>query len=209
MEYLNKTKKELIEFENKIAKKWNNAEILHYIHFSGGNEEQLIEIFKEIKPEDYVFSTHRSHYHYLLKGGSPEILEKKILNGESMHVHDKEKNFLASSIVAGTPAIATGIAWALKQKKSKNHVWCFVGDGAEDEGHFYEAVRYVDGWDLPCTFVIEDNNRSVETPRNERYGISKMDWPSCVRRYHYDPTTPHSGTDQWVDFGKGKIGSTM
>ena len=203
------TKEELIKFEKGIAKKWNNAEIPYYVHLSGGNEEQLIEIFKEIKLGDYVFSTHRSHYHYLLKGGSPKELEEKILHGESMHPHNKDLNFLSSAIVAGTPAIATGIALALKKEKSENKVWCFVGDGAEDEGHFYEAVRYVDGWDLPCTFIIEDNNRSVETPKIERYGKSKIEWPSCVKRYNYEPTTLHAGTNKFVNFSEGQIGSTM
>lgn len=203
------TKQQLIDFEDRIKELWEDAKIPYYVHLSGGNEEQLIELFKEIKPEDYVFSTHRSHYHYLLKGGSPKELEEKILRGESMHPHNKDINFLSSAIVAGNPTTAAGVALALKRKESKNKVWCFVGDGAEDEGNFYEAVRYVDGWNLPCTFIIEDNNRSVETPKAERYGSSKIDWPSCVRRYNYTPTTLHAGTDKWVDFGKGKIGSTM
>lgn len=203
------TKQELIEFENQIKQMWENAEIPYYVHLSGGNEEQLIEIFKGIKSGDYVFSTHRSHYHYLLKGGSQEELKLKILNGESMHPHNKDLNFISSAIVAGTPAIATGVALALKKKKSENKVWCFVGDGAEDEGHFYEAVRYVDGWDLPCIFIIEDNNRSVETSKIERYNKSEITWPSCVRRYHYIPTTLHAGTDKFVNFNKCKIGSTM
>ncbi len=203
------TKQELIDFEKHIKTLWEDAKIPYYIHLSGGNENQLIEIFKEIQPEDYVFSTHRSHYHYLLKGGSPKELEEKILKGESMHPHNKAINFLSSAIVAGTPAVATGIAWALKRKKSESKVWCFVGDGAEDEGHFYEAVRYVEGHNLPCTFIIEDNDRSVETTKIERYGTCQINWPSCVRRYHYNPTTLHAGTDKFVNFSKGKIGSTM
>lgn len=206
---INLTKKDLIDFEKKIADLWEAAQIPYYIHLSGGNEDQLIEIFKEIKPGDYVFSTHRSHYHYLLKGGDPSELKQKILRGESMHPHNKELNFLSSAIVAGTPAIAVGIAWALKRKKSPNKVWCFIGDGAEDEGHFYEAVRYVDGWDLPCIFIIEDNNRSVETPKFERYNKSEIIWPYCVRRYQYTPTTLHAGTSKFVNFEKGKVGSTM
>ena len=201
------TKEKLIEFEKGIAELWDAAKILYPIHLSGGNEDQLMEIFKEIGKDDYVFSTHRSHYHYLLKGGSPENLKKLIMQGDSMHVFDKSINFLSSSIVAGAPAIAAGVAWALKQKGSKNKVWCFLGDGAEDEGHFYEAVRFVDGHDLPCTFIIEDNNRSVETPKSERYGTSEMIWPKCVRRYHYTIPFPHVGTGKWVDFSRtGKKG---
>ena len=191
-------KQELIDFERHIADLFEEGKIPYPIHFSGGNEEKLIEIFKQVNNGDYVFSTHRSHYHYLLKGGSPEKLEKMILNGHSMHIFDKNLNFLSTSIVAGNCGIAVGTALALKNKKSKNKVWCFVGDGVEDEGHFYEAVRYVDGWDLPCTFVIEDNDRSVETPKRERYGSSEMKWPSCVIRYNYKSTWPHVQTGKWV-----------
>ena len=200
------TKQELIEFEKGLAEKFDDGQIPYLLHLCGGNEDALIEIFKEINPGDYIFSTHRSHYHYLLAGGSPEDLEKMILNGRSICIKDEKLNFFSSAIVAGNPTIATGVALALKKKNSKNHVWCFVGDGAEDEGHFYEAVRYVDGHNLPCTFVIEDNNRSVKTPKNIRYGNSEMKWPSCVRRYHYIPTYPHVGTGKWIDFSGIKIG---
>lgn len=202
-------KKTLIEFERKMADLWEQAKIQAPVHLSGGNEDALIEIFREIKQGDYVFSTHRNHYHYLLSGGSPEALERLILEGDSMHIFDKSLNFLTSAIVAGTPSIAAGVAYALKRKNSPNKVWCFVGDGAEDEGHFYEAVRYVDGHSLPCTFVIEDNDRSVESPKSERYGNPNISWPNCVRRYSYSPTYPHVGTGKWVDFGKaGKSGGS-
>ncbi len=194
MKKLHSTPEELIAFEKRIVDLFEDAKIPYPIHLSGGNEKQLIEIFKKITPGDYVFSTHRNHYHYLLAGGSAEDLEKKILEGRSMHVFDKRINFLTSAIVAGTAAIAAGVALALKKKNSKKKVWCFLGDGAEDEGHFYEAVRYVDGHDLPCTFIIEDNDRSVETPKSVRYGRSEMKWPGCVIRYRFKPLYPHVGT---------------
>jgi TPP-dependent pyruvate/acetoin dehydrogenase alpha subunit len=202
------TKNELIKFEKKIKDRWNNAEIPYYIHLSGGNEEQLIEIFKEINTEDYKICTHRSHYHYLL-GGSKENLEKKIIEGKSMHIIDKSINFISTAIVSGGPAIAVGISYALKKRNSANKVWCFVGDGAEDEGHFYEAVKYVEGHDLNCIFIIEDNDRSVETPKIERYGHSEIKWPACVRRYSYISTYPHAGTGKFVNFSGTKLGSTM
>ncbi|MFC1682215.1 thiamine pyrophosphate-dependent enzyme [Nanoarchaeota archaeon] len=199
-------KKELIEFEDSIVKMWENAEIAAPVHFSGGNEEQLIEIFKEIKKGDYILGTHRAHYQYLLAGGKAEDLKRMICEGDSMHIFDKQLNFITSAIVGGTSAISAGLAFSLKRKNSNKKVWCFVGDGVEDEGHFYEAVRYVDGWDLPCTFVIEDNNRSVDTQKYERYGKSEMPWPRCVKRYFYNATYPHVGTDKWVNFGSVKAG---
>lgn len=200
------TKQDLISFEKRIAGLFEEAKIPYPVHLCGGNEDQLIELFKEINEADYIFSTHRSHYHYLLAGGSPEDLEQKIMQGKSMHVFDKTLRFLSSSIVSGCCGIAVGVAWSLKKKGSKNRVWCFAGDGAEDEGHFYEAVRYVDGWDLPCTFIIEDNNLSVDTPKEARYGKSKMKWPKCVKRYYYTRTYPHVGIDKWVDFGGTMVG---
>lgn len=190
----NKTSEQLIKFEDKVKELFEQGELPFLMHLCGGNERQLIDIFEKINKGDYIFSTHRSHYHYLLAGGLDEILLEKIKNGDSMFVFDKKLNFLSSSIVAGAPCIATGVALALKNKKSNKHVWCFVGDGAEDEGHFYEAVRYVDGWDLPCTFIIEDNNRSVDTEKKDRYGKSVITWPKCVKRYEYKPTYPHAGS---------------
>ncbi len=202
------TKRELIEFENRMKARWEDGEIPYPIHFCGGNEDQLVEIFKEVREGDYIFSTHRSHYHYLLAGGSQERLEKLVFEGDSMHVFDKRINFFSSAIVAGCPGIAAGVALALKRQESSKRAWCFVGDGAEDEGHFYEAARYVDGWKLPCTFVIEDNDRSVETPKSERYGKSEIAWPECVRRYNYVPTYPHHGTGAWIKKFKVEHGMT-
>jgi 2-oxoisovalerate dehydrogenase E1 component len=203
------TKQQLIDFEQMIKGCWERAEVPYPIHFSGGNEDQLLQIFQEIKEEDYIFSTHRPHYHYLLKGGEPKNLKDMILRGDSQHVYDKKINFLSSSIVAGGVCIAAGVAEALKRKRSNQHVWCFLGDGAEEEGHFYEAVRYVDGQKLPCTFVIEDNDLSIATPKKERYNNLEFNWPSCVRRYYYTPTHPHVGTGKWVDFSGIKVGTTF
>ena len=202
--------KELIEFEKEIADLFEKGKIPYPIHLSGSEdgvqEEQLIKIFKRIKPRDYVFSTWRSHFHYLLKGGSPKKLKKMIMEGKSICINDKNLNFFSSAIVAGCPTIAAGVALALKRKKSKRKVFCFVGDGAEDSGHFYEAVRYVDGHNLPCTFIIEDNNRSVETPKKIRYGKSEIKWPKCVKRYCYKIIWPHVGTGKFVDFSGIKTG---
>ncbi len=204
-------KQELIDFETVLADLIDEGELPYLVHLSGGNEDQLIEIFKEIKSGDYIFSTHRSHYHYLLAGGSPDKLKQMVLNGNSMFVFDRHLNFFTSSIVAGNVGIAVGVALALKKKGSSQKVWCFVGDGAEDEGHFYEAVRYAWGHQLPCTFIIEDNNRSVDAPKEERWGTgATIAWPNNVRRYSYIPTYPHGGNGRgkWLKFKKEAVVKT-
>jgi len=186
------TAHDLINFELRIRRLFAEGKLPYLIHLCGGNETQLIEIFKEIHPQDWVFSTHRSHYHYLLHGGDPDALEQMIRDGRSMFVFDLSRNFYSSSVLAGTCGIAAGVAQTLAEAGNPRKVWCFLGDGAEDEGHFYEAVNYVDGKNLPCTFIIEDNDRSVDTTKSQR-GRGMIGWPSCVRRYCYKPTYPHGG----------------
>jgi pyruvate dehydrogenase E1 component alpha subunit len=200
------TKEELIAFENHIGDLYLDNKLPFLFHLSGGNEDQLIEIFKDIKEGDYVISNHRSHYHALLHGIPPETVEQRILEGRSMFIYDRSRNFFCSAIIGGTPAIAVGIAWALKRKGSDKKVWCFIGDGTEDSGHTYEAIRYVDGFDLPCKFVIENNNRSVESTNEERWGkTADYQWNSpSVIKYHYDITYPHARKPGMIDLSKTK-----
>jgi pyruvate dehydrogenase E1 component alpha subunit len=198
------TKEELIAFEDRIGDLYLDNKLPFLFHLSGGNEDELIEIFKNIKEGDYVISNHRSHYHALLHGIPPEVVEQRILDGRSMFIYDRERNFFCSAIIGGTPAIAAGIAWALKRKGSDKKVWCFIGDGTEDNGHTYEAIRYVDGFDLPCKFIIENNNRSVEATNEERWGKkANYEWNSpSVIKYHYDITYPHCRKPGMIDLSK-------
>jgi len=198
------TKEELIAFEDRIGDLYMDNQLPFLFHLSGGNEEQLIDIFKDIKEGDYVISNHRNHYHALLHGIPPEELEQKIKDGRSMFVYDRERNFFLSAIIGGTPAIAAGVAWALKRKGSDQRVWCFVGDGTEDNGHLSEAVRYVDGFDLPCTFVIESNDRSCEATNEDRWGkTAHPEWNSPnVIRYQYTCTYPHCRKPGMIDLSK-------
>lgn len=200
------TKEDLINFEQSVVDLYKDNKLPFLFHLSGGNEDQLIEIFKEIKEGDYVLSTHRNHYHALLHGIPADTLRERILNGRSMFIYDRKRNFFTSAIIGGTSAIAAGIALALKRKGSTQKVWCFVGDGTEDNGHLFESARYVDGFDLPCTFIIEDNNRSVTTTSDERWGKARNpNWYPCVRKYTYDITWPHARTDDMIDLKKTTV----
>jgi pyruvate dehydrogenase E1 component alpha subunit len=194
----------LLRFEEKICEHWESGDLPFLIHLSGGNEDFLIDFFsKNIIEGDWIFSTHRNHYHALLSGVDPSRLEHSILVGNSMFTFSKARNFFTSSVLAGTCCIAAGVAWALKLENSENKVWCFLGDGAEEEGHFYEAVMMVQGHNLPCKFIIEDNDRSVDSSRAERLPNKyRIDWPDCVIRNAYSSTFPHAGngTKKIIDF---------
>jgi len=178
------------------------------IHLSGGNEKELLQIFKKIDPEDYVFSTHRNHYHYLLHTGDVRGLHDEILGKDSgvcsgrsgsMHTINVAKRFYSSGIVAGCVAIACGVSLALKMNKSTKKVWCFIGDGAADEGWFHEALTYARCNSLPITYILEDNNRSVCSSKVERWN-SHIDYsinPHLIV-YEYTPTWPHAGIGEFV-----------
>jgi len=194
------TTSDLVEFESGIKGLWEAGKLPSLVHLCGGNEPQLAEIFNGVREGDWVFSTHRTHYHALMAGIDPTVLAQKISDGDSMFVYSRERNFFCSAVLSGCAGIAAGVAWALRYENPdvtvQHRVWCFIGDGGEEEGHFYEAAMFVEANDLPCTFIIEDNNRSVDTPRDARRGNAKglEHLFDCVRRYHYVPTYPHAGS---------------
>lgn len=190
------TKEDLIQFETRVKELWEAGELPYLLHLAGGNEDQLIEIFNEAKEGDWFFCSHRAHYHALLAGMPPADLMQRIQRGDSMFLFDNKLNFYTSSVLAGVCCIAAGVAYQLKQSGSPSKVRCFIGDGAEDNGHVYEAIRYATAMDLPCKFVIEDNNRQVDTCMTERWGLEmRFPWPtSHVFRYRYTPTYPHAGS---------------
>jgi TPP-dependent pyruvate/acetoin dehydrogenase alpha subunit len=187
----------LIAFEAEVAREFEEGKIKGPIHLSGGNEDQLIAVFKHVKPEDWVFSTWRNHYHALLHGIHPERVMEEIRDGRSMNLTFPEHRFYSSAIVGGILPIATGVASALKMKGCGRKVWCFVGDMAATTGAFHEANTYASKQDLPITFVIEDNGLSTNTPTDEVWGLG---WVGKVRHYPYKRVHPHVGTGKWVTF---------
>jgi len=202
-------KKDLIDFEKEVMDLYRAGKINAPVHLSGGNEENLIEIFKRIKKNDWIFSNHRNHYHALLKGMDPELLKQEIIAGNSMHLMNKENKIYTSSIVSGQIPIALGAALAIKLKGKKDHVYAFCGDMASEMGIFHECVKYANGHGLPITFVVEDNGVSVCTDTSKVWGIrtgQNLDQkinPKIIK-YGYSRTYPHHGIGLWVDFPEGK-----
>ena len=200
------SKQDLIDTENRIREEFKQKKIRFMFHMCGGNEESLIEIFKEIRYQDWVFSTHRSHYHALLKGMTPDELVNRVIKGESMHLYSKELKLFSSSIVGGSLPIALGVAMAIKMKGLDDKVWVFIGDMCASMGVFHECLLYAMGHKLPITFVIEDNTYCINTKTIESWGAVPNEWNNeYVRYYKYDRTYPHAGSGDFVDFSKGKV----
>jgi pyruvate dehydrogenase E1 component alpha subunit len=192
-------KKYLVDFEAEVAKRYENGEIKAPIHLSGGNEEQLIEIFKDINKDDWVFVPWRNHYHALLHGFDRQQLMDDIIEGKSMSTSSNINKFYSSAIVGGIIPIALGVAMALKRKKSDRKVWCFIGDMTFETGVFHESYKYAKNFELPLQFVVEDNNLSVHTPTDVAWNI-RQDVPNDIIYYRYENKYPHHGTGAWVNF---------
>jgi pyruvate dehydrogenase E1 component alpha subunit len=193
------SKKDLIDFELDIKKIYEAGKIKAPIHLSGNNEDSLINIFKKIKKNDWVFSTWRNHYHALLKGIPMNWLKKEIIAGRSMGINNIKYKFYSSAIVAGTIPIALGVAKALKLKKKNAKVWVFIGDMTFETGMFHECYKYAKNHKLPLKFVVEDNNLSTNTPTNKVW-VKKSKIPKDVIYYKYKRKYPHHGTGGWVLF---------
>jgi TPP-dependent pyruvate/acetoin dehydrogenase alpha subunit len=188
------------DFERKIYDLYNKGKIKYPIHLTKGNEKQLIQIFKYINKNDWVFSSWRNHAHALLHNIPEKKLIDQIFKGKSMYISSKTNNFFCSSIAGGVIPIALGVALAIKKKRKKQKVWIFVGDMTSFMGVFYEAYNYSRNLKLPLEFVIEDNEKSVYSDTKKVWGVKKFKYPKDVFYYKFKLGYPHHGTGKWVSF---------
>jgi len=201
------TKEELIEYENHIAGCFDAAMIRAPVHLYNGNEEEMINIFKEhnIGPDDWVLCSWRSHYQCLLKGVPKKKLEDAILQGRSISLCFAKERVLCSGIVTGAIPIALGIALNIKRKGEKNKVYCFMGDMTSETGVAHECIKYARNHKLPIHFIIEDNEKSVCTDTRATWGMEKLTYEGVedeyVTYYKYKlEKYPHAGAGTRVQF---------
>ena len=196
------TSQELIAFEKKVADQFNSAKIRAPIHLHGGNETELIDIFSKVKKQDWVFSSWRSHYHCLLKGVPEERLFHDICQGKSITLLYPDFKIYTSAIVGGIVPIALGTAFSIKRDQLDEHVYLFMGEMTSETGVAAEAHKYAVNFDLPITFVIEDNGKSVCTDTQKTWGfeaLSLIGKPKVIH-YSYDLPWPHAGAGTRVQF---------
>ena len=163
------------KFEERVAELLQpEPEIICPVHLYTGQEAIAAGVCANLRKDDYVFSTHRSHGHYLAKGGSMKALMAELYGratgcskgrGGSMHLSSPELGLPGSSaIVAGTIPLAVGAALAFSIQKSDNVSVAFFGDGAAGEGVFYESLNFASLKKLPVIFVCENNLYSTHLP---------------------------------------------
>lgn len=155
------------KFDEKVGNLVSQGDIKTPCHLYIGQEAVAVGICFALKKDDYVFSTHRSHGHYIAKGADIKKLMAEISckatgcsmgKGGSMHVVAPEIGFMGSSaIVGGSIPLAVGAALASVMRKSTQIAVAFFGDGAICEGIFYESLNFASLKRLPVIFVCENN----------------------------------------------------
>ena len=189
------TADELIAFEEEIAALFNAGKIKAPVHLYSGGEEELIRIFRDIRPQDWVLCSWRSHHQCLLKGVPKEELKAKILAGYSIALCFPEHRILSSAIVGGVLPIAVGLGMGVKEDED-TRIHVFLGDMTAETGIAYECMKYVQNFDLPVYFHIEDNGQSVCTDTKKAWGIT----PHVDRFIYKTGKYPHAGAGSRVQF---------
>ena len=197
-------KEQLIKFEEEIAELFNLAKINAPVHLYYGNEEAIIDVFKHVRHEDWVFCSWRSHYQCLLKGVPKHQIRSEIMAGRSISLCFPQYRIYSSAIVGGIVPIAVGTAMSIKRKKENVCVHCFLGEMTAETGIAHECIKYSRNHQLPIHFIIEDNGKSVCTDTREVWNQPQLSYENTddeyITYYKYETKYPHAGAGIRVQF---------
>ena len=164
--------------ELKVAELYHHDEMKTPINLCLGQEAVAAGVCLNLKTDDYVFSNHRGHGHYIAKGGGVKAMVAELYNretgcsrgrGGSMHLIDTAVGLLGSSaIVGGCIPLATGAALGSVIKQDKRVSVAFFGDAAVEEGAIYESINFAMLKKLPVVYVCENNLYAVSSPLGKR-----------------------------------------
>ncbi|KXT72404.1 Pyruvate dehydrogenase E1 component alpha subunit [Streptococcus sp. DD10] len=165
------------QFELLVEAYNEDRKIYGTSHLYIGQEAVATGIISLLDSQDLVLSTHRNHGHAIAKGVATEAMFAEIFGKEngtnggragSMLISDLSLGFIGGNgIVGGNFPLALGLAQAIRMDKRDQRVVCFSGDGAVNQGTFYESLNLARVWNLPIVFVIENNRYAMSTPSSE------------------------------------------
>ena len=160
-------------FEERSLRAYQQGNIGGFLHLYIGQEAVAVGSVSVLGEDDHVITAYRDHGHALAVGMNmdecmAELYGKKTGcskgKGGSMHFFAPDKNFWGGhGIVGGQTPLGLGLAYALKHFKKKGSCLCFMGDGATNQGPFYESLNLAALWELPVVYVIENNGYSMGT----------------------------------------------
>ena len=164
--------------EEKIIELYNTDKIKSPVHLSIGQEAIAVGVSLALSESDIIFSNYRGHAHFIAREANLDKMWAELYGksrgtargkGGSMHLNDYEKNFIPTSAIVSTAVPeAVGYAFALKYKKQEGVVVCYHGDGATDEGVFWESLNFASLHSLPIIFICENNKYAIYSHQNTR-----------------------------------------
>ena len=164
--------------ELKVAELYHEDEMKTPVHLCLGQEAVAAGVCIHLNVDDYVFSNHRGHGHYIAKKGDVKAMIAELYNrktgcskgrGASMHLVDASVGVLGtSSIVGGCIPIATGAALGSVLKKDNRVSVAFFGDAAVEEGVIYESINFAMLKKLPVVYICENNFYAVFSTLSKR-----------------------------------------
>jgi pyruvate dehydrogenase E1 component alpha subunit len=153
------------------------------VHFSIGQEAIAVGVSANLTRKDWIVSNHRSHAHYIAKGGDlksfiAELYGKEsgccLGRGGSMHLTDLKAGFLAGiPIVGSSMPIAAGVAMSQNWGKLESLTVAYIGDAAAESGSFHETLNFASLHNLPLLTICENNEYSIFTPLSQRQPINR------------------------------------
>jgi pyruvate dehydrogenase E1 component alpha subunit len=169
--------------EELAAKAYTQRKILGFCHLYIGQESVAVGAAASTK-DDYWMAAYREHGQAMAKGMSSRMMMAELFGkvtgsskgqGGSMHLFDKANKFMGGyGIVGGHVPLATGVAWAAKQRKEGKVCVCFFGDGATSQGAFFEALCLAQLFKLPVVFICENNFYAMGTPLHRQSAVTDM-----------------------------------
>ena len=173
--------------EEKIIELYDSDKIKSPVHLSIGQEAIAVGVSLALSKSDIIFSNYRGHAHFIAREANLDKMWAELYGksrgtargkGGSMHLNDFDKNFIPTSAIVSTAVPeAVGYAFAQKYKKQDGIVICYHGDGATDEGVFWESLNFASLHSLPIIFICENNKYAIYSHQNTR----SLNNPICER----------------------------
>ena len=188
--------------EEAIAARYSEQEMRCPVHLSIGQEATAVGACAALRRDDQIISSHRSHGHYLAKGGDLNAMLAEIYGratgccggrGGSMHLFDDRVGVLASVPIVGSfIPLGTGAAMSYRNANQDRVCIVFLGDGATEEGAFHESLNFAALKKLPVVFFIENNGYSCYTNLEDRQPVRPL---SDLARAYGIPSVQIDGND--------------
>jgi pyruvate dehydrogenase E1 component alpha subunit len=160
-------------FEEAANRAYTKGKFAGFCHLHIGQEAVCVGVQKALRDTDYMISGYRSHTQAMAKGIDPNAVMAELFGkrtgcamgkGGSMHMFSNEKRFLGGhGIVGGQVPLATGVGFKIRYRNEDDICVCYLGDGAVNQGQFYEALNMAATWSLPVLYIIENNRYGMGT----------------------------------------------